>query len=262
MPRISTIGTAKPIRRLPAPTTPIRTAPMQRAGVVELVEPGDHGVHPHLPGGGAEAGLGAGDPGRRGEAERRDHGGAGAEQGEAEDGHLPGGGEHHDRQATPPRAPRRPAAPAPRRTPPPPGRRPAGPGRWPPGRGTSPARPAPRGSGRCRRGTSVPRSPRRCRPCRRARARRRPAAIGRQGTATSLISAAMPWSRRTNGRGQHHQRQHGQRGRGLEREPGGGQGERRHRRCRRPSTRRGTTAGSAGRRRARGRRPACWCSRR
>ena len=74
---MSTIGTANPTRSESAPTTPVSTDAEQRADVVELVEAADDHVHADLAVVRAEA-VAAGDPGRRGERQRRDHRDAGA----------------------------------------------------------------------------------------------------------------------------------------------------------------------------------------
>ena len=101
MPSTRTIGTAKPIRSVVLPDQAGHHRAEQRADVVELVEARDHRVHPGLAYGGLELHAvlrRARDPGGRREAQRRDHRDAGAEDREADHGHLPGGGEDHDRE--------------------------------------------------------------------------------------------------------------------------------------------------------------------
>ena len=71
----------------------------QRPDVVELVEPGDHRVDPGLPDGGSSPRRR--DPGRRGEAQRRDDRDAGAEQGEAQHGDRPGRARRPPRRGAP-----------------------------------------------------------------------------------------------------------------------------------------------------------------
>ena len=170
----STIGTANPTRSEFGADQAGEHRAEQRADVVELVEPADHHVDPGLPDRRRDL-RAAGDPGGRGEAQRRDHRDPDAEQGEADDRHLPGGreddheqGRRGDHGADPEHRHRR-------RTARPGRRRPAASPAWRRGRGTSPARPAGPASGTCCRGTSVPRWSPRCRPCRRAPSPGRPA---------------------------------------------------------------------------------------
>ena len=107
IPSTSTIGTRSRYRSESAPTSAGEHRAEQRADVVELVEPRDHGVDPGLRGRRVEV-VAAGDPGRRGEAtaarspRRRRRAAV-----KPSDGHRPGRREHDDRPGRR-RRPRRP----------------------------------------------------------------------------------------------------------------------------------------------------------
>ena len=80
----------------PTPTAPVMHRADQRSGVVELVEAGDHRVHPGLPGRGV--GIPAGERGGGGEAQWGDHRHPAAQHGEADHGHRPRRRRDDDRQ--------------------------------------------------------------------------------------------------------------------------------------------------------------------
>ena len=195
---ISTMGTAKPTRSEPAPTSAGHHRAEQRADVVELVEPGDHRVDAGL----ALAGSAPrpGDPGRGGEAQRRDHRDPGAEQREAELRPPARSGRHDDGEgrATRRGAPTRSTGTAPNLRDQPV----AGEAHRAAGHQVGERRQGDQPGGRREDVVEVDRSPGRgrpCRPCRRAPSRARPARWAATARRRAAAVADHPRSRGRNG---------------------------------------------------------------